>query len=114
VSTTKTAEVNKIVSSITEALCKSHYLRVLDVSKSIFLEISLLGILNQIGSLKHLTYLNLSNTHPLVHLPSSLEKLGNLQILDVSYCQNLKMLPSYIVTFKKLKVLDVSHCLSLE
>jgi len=112
-STTKTAEVNKIASSTAKALSKPHYLRVLDVSKSIF-GTSLSGILNQIGSLQHLTYLNLSNTHPLVQFPPSLEKLGNLQILDVSYCQNLKMLPSYIVTFKKLKVLDVSHCGSLE
>ena len=64
VSTTKTAEVNKIASSTAEELCKSHYLWVLDVSKSIFLETSLLGILNQISSLKHLTYINLGNTHP--------------------------------------------------
>ncbi|KAF5463095.1 hypothetical protein F2P56_019038 [Juglans regia] len=112
-STTKTGEVNKIASRTAKALCQSRYLRVLDVSKSIF-ETPLSGILNHICSLQHLTYLNLSNTHPLVQLPSSLDKLSNLQILDVSYCQNLKTLPSYIVTFKKLKVLDVSHCGSLE
>ncbi|XP_059440347.1 disease resistance RPP13-like protein 4 [Corylus avellana] len=112
-STTKTAEVNKIKSNTAKALCMSHYLRVLDVSKSVF-KTSISSILNQIGSLQHLAYLNLSNTHPLVQLPPSLEKLGNLQILDVSHCQNIKLLPSYIVTFKKLTVLNVSHCGSLE
>ncbi|KAB1201961.1 Disease resistance RPP13-like protein 4 [Morella rubra] len=112
-STVKTAEVNKIASSTAKALCKPQYLRVMDVSRSIF-ETSLSDILKQICFLQHLAYLSLSNTHPLVQLPSSLEKLIKLQILDVSYCQNLKTLPSYIVNFKKLKVLDVSHCGSLD
>lgn len=112
-STNKTAEVNKIASCMAKKVHESRYLRVLDVSRSIF-EASLSGTLNQIGSLQHLTYLSLSNTHPLIQLPPSLEKISHLQILDVSYCQNLKMLPSYVVTFKKLKVLDVSHCGSLE
>lgn len=112
-STNKTAEVNKIASSIAKKVHESRYLRVLDVSRSIF-DTHLSSMLSQIGSLQHLTYLSLSNTHPLLQLPPSLEKVSHLQILDVSYCQNLKMLPSYIVTFKKLKVLDVSHCGSLE
>ncbi|KAL5557389.1 hypothetical protein UlMin_039625 [Ulmus minor] len=112
-STTKIGEVNKIASNIGKKFCKSRYIRVLDLSRSIF-ETPLTGLLYQVGSLQHLTYLSVSNTHPLVQLPPSLEKLHNLQILDVSYCQNLKSLPPYIVTFKKLKVLDISHCGSLE
>ncbi|XP_065851410.1 disease resistance RPP13-like protein 4 [Euphorbia lathyris] len=112
-STTKTGEVNKISSTITKKFSECRYLRVLDVCKSIF-ETPLSGLLYQIGNLQHLTYLSLSNTHPLIELPPSLEKLTNLQILDVSYCQNLKVLPPYLMTFKKLRVLDASHCGSLE
>ncbi|KAK3224194.1 hypothetical protein Dsin_011219 [Dipteronia sinensis] len=112
-STTKTAEVNKIASTIATKLNECRYMRVLDLSRSIF-EMPLTGLLYQIGSLQHLTYLGLSNTHPLIQLPPSLEKLNNLQILDVSYCQNLKMLPPYIVSLQKLRVLDVGHCDSLE
>ncbi|XVE82565.1 hypothetical protein DITRI_Ditri16bG0015700 [Diplodiscus trichospermus] len=113
VSTTKSGEVNKIESSIAKNFSECRYLRVLDISKSIF-ELPLSSLLYHIGSLQHLTYLCLSNTHPLIELPASLEKLTNLQILDVSYCQNLKSLPYYLITFKKLKILDVSHCGSLE
>ncbi|XP_021273962.1 disease resistance RPP13-like protein 4 [Herrania umbratica] len=113
VSTTKTSEVNKIESSIAKKFSECRCLRVLDVSKSIF-ELPLSSLLYHIGSLQHLTYLSLSNTHPLIELPASLEKLSNLQILDVSYCQNLKILPHYLITFKKLKVLNVSHCGSLQ
>ncbi|EEF40800.1 disease resistance RPP13-like protein 4 [Ricinus communis] len=112
-STTKTGEVNRIVSSIANKFSECKYLRVLDLCKSIF-EVPLTNLLYQIGDLQHLTYLSLSNTHPLIELPPSLEKLKNLQILDMSYCQNLKMLPPYLITFKKLRVLDVSHCGSLE
>ncbi|XP_015890023.3 disease resistance RPP13-like protein 4 [Ziziphus jujuba] len=112
-STTKTGEVNRLSPNVAKKFCESRYLRVMDLSRSIF-ETPLSGLLNHIGCLQHLTYLSISNTHPLVQLPASLEKLYNLQILDVSYCQNLKTLPSYIVTFKKLRVLDVSHCGSLE
>ncbi|KAK2657134.1 hypothetical protein Ddye_010186 [Dipteronia dyeriana] len=112
-STTKTAEVNKIASTIATKLNECRYMRVLDLSRSIF-EMPLTGLLYQIGSLQHLTYLGLSNTHPLIQLPPSLEKLNNLQIFDVSYCQNLKMLPPFIVSFQKLRVLDVGHCGSLE
>ncbi|KAK9038861.1 hypothetical protein V6N11_023705 [Hibiscus sabdariffa] len=113
VSTTKTGEVNKIESTTAKKLGEFRYLRVLDVSKSIF-ELPLSSLLFHIGSLKHLTYLSLSNTHPLIELPASLEKLTNLQILDLSYCQNLKTLPQNLITLRKLKVLDVSSCGSLE
>ncbi|KAJ4714323.1 Disease resistance protein [Melia azedarach] len=111
-STNKTAEVNNIASSIATKFSECHYLRVLDISRSVF-EMPLDGLLSQIGFLQHLTYLCLSNTHPLIQLPPSLKKLHNLQILDVSYCQNLKMLPSYVLSFNQLRALDVSHCGSL-
>ncbi|KAJ8764243.1 hypothetical protein K2173_005983 [Erythroxylum novogranatense] len=112
-STTKTGEVNKVSSSIACRLSDCNYMRVLDIRKSIF-DTPLTGLLCRIGSLQHLAYLSLSNTHPLIQLPPSLEELKNLQILDVSYCHNLKTLPPYLMTFKKLRVLDVSHCGSLE
>ncbi|XP_059623589.1 disease resistance RPP13-like protein 4 [Cornus florida] len=111
--TTRSGEVNKIASNIAKNFCECQHLQVLDLSKSIF-EMPLAGLLDQIGSLQHLTYLSLSNTHPLLQVPPSLEKLHKLQILDVSYCQNLRMLPSCILTFEKLTVVDVSHCGSLE
>ncbi|PON71485.1 Spastin [Parasponia andersonii] len=112
-STTKSGEVNRIASNIARKFCESRYLRAIDLSRSIF-ETPLSGLLRNVGYLQHLTYLSVNNTHPLVQLPPSLEKLHNLQILDVSYCQNLKSLPTYIVTFKKLRILDVNHCGSLE
>ncbi|KAF8406765.1 hypothetical protein HHK36_008857 [Tetracentron sinense] len=112
-STTKAGEVNKVSSSIAHNFCECRYLRVLDLSKSIFKR-HLTGLLDQVGTLGHLTYLSLSNTHPLIQVPHSLEKLSSLQILDVSNCQSLKMLPSSITRLKKLTVLDVSHCGSLE
>lgn len=111
-STIKTGEVNKVASSNAKKFCDCRYLRVLDISKTIF-DKSLTGLLDHIGFLQHLTYLSLSNTHPLTEVPPALEKLRNLQVLDLSYCQNLKMLPSYVTTFEKLTVLDVSHCGSL-
>ncbi|OAY57444.1 disease resistance RPP13-like protein 4 isoform X3 [Manihot esculenta] len=112
-STTRTGEVNKIVSSFPNKLNQCRYLGVLDLCKSIF-EMPLAVLLRQIGCLQHLTYLSLSNTHPLIQFPPSLEKLKNLQVLDVSYSQNLTILPPYLMTFKKLIVLDVSHCGSLD
>ncbi|WCJ24998.1 Disease resistance RPP13-like protein 4 [Euphorbia peplus] len=112
-STTKTGEVNKISSTITKKFSECRYLRVLDMCKSIF-ETPLACLLSEIGNLQHLTYLSLSNAHPLIELPASLKQLTNLQILDVSYCQNLKSLPRCLITFKKLRVLDANHCGSLE
>lgn len=113
ISTTKTGEVNKIASNVAKRFSRSRYIRVMDLSRSIF-ETPIKEELNQIGYLQHLSYLSVSNTHPLVQFPPSMEKLYNLQVLDVSYCQNIKTLPSYIVSFKKLRVLDASNCGSLE
>ncbi|KAF5197405.1 Disease resistance rpp13-like protein [Thalictrum thalictroides] len=111
-STPKTGEVNKVASRVAAKFCECQYLRVLDLSKSIF-ETHLTSLLDHIGSLRHLSYLSLSNTHPLVEVPRSMDQLSNLQILDFSYCQNLKVLPSSITNLRKLIVLDVSHCGSL-
>ncbi|XP_010547456.1 PREDICTED: disease resistance RPP13-like protein 4 [Tarenaya hassleriana] len=113
VSTTKTGEVNKLDSDLAKKFTECRYLRVLDISKSIF-ESPISDILDRIDSLQHLTYLSLSNTHPLIQLPQSMEDLHNLQILDVSYCQNLKHLQPWIVSFKKLRVLDMTNCGSLD
>ncbi|OIT06364.1 PREDICTED: disease resistance RPP13-like protein 4 [Nicotiana attenuata] len=111
--TTKSGEVNKIRSDIAKKLCKSRHLQVLDLSKSIF-DVPLSSLLEGIGSAKQLTYLSLSNTHPMIGVPASISKLEKLQILDFSYCQNMKMLPSCVQTFEELAVLDVNNCGSLE
>ncbi|XP_071915410.1 disease resistance RPP13-like protein 4 [Coffea arabica] len=111
--TTKIGEVNKIGSKLAKSFCRCCHLQILDLSKSIFAA-SLSSLLDEVGTLQHLTCLSLSNTHPLTQLPISLSKLQKLKILDVSYCQNLNMLPSCIVAFEKLVVLDVSNCGSLE
>ncbi|CAN6976902.1 unnamed protein product, partial [Brassica rapa subsp. trilocularis] len=113
VSTTKTGEVNKLNSELAKKFTDCKYLRVLDISKSIF-DAPLSDILDEIASLKNLACLSMSNTHPLIQLPRSMEDLQNLQILDASYCQNLKQLQPCIVLFKKLLVLDMTNCGSLE
>ncbi|KAL9241329.1 hypothetical protein vseg_015452 [Gypsophila vaccaria] len=113
VSTVRSGEVNKVDTCNGNKFCDLRYLRVLDVSKSIF-ETSLTALLSKVGSMKHLTCLNLSNTHPLTQVPPSLEKLNCLQILDLSYCQSLRSLPPFVMKFKNLVVLDISHCGSLE
>nr|ULP54362.1 ZAR1 [Liriodendron chinense] len=112
-STTKTGEANKVSSSDARWFREIQYLRVLDLSKSIF-DTHLKDIFSQIGSLKLLTYLSLQNTHPMIEVPHSIGKLSNLQVLDLSYCHNLKTLPPYITTLEKLTILDVSNCGSLE
>ncbi|KAJ4964032.1 hypothetical protein NE237_023971 [Protea cynaroides] len=112
-STSKTGEYNKIPLAVAGKFSECRYLRVLDLSKSIF-DTHLENLLDQIGLLQHLTFISFSNAHPLVQLPPSLEKLSNLEILDTSYCQNLMILPSFITTLEKLTILDVSYCGSLE
>ncbi|KAK9663863.1 hypothetical protein RND81_14G003500 [Saponaria officinalis] len=113
ISTVKSGEVNKVDNCNGNKFCDFTYLRVLDLSKSIF-ETSLGALLGKVGSMKHLTCLNLSNTHPLTQVPLSLEKLNRLLILDLSYCQSLRSLPPFVMKFENLVVLDVSHCGSLE
>lgn len=112
-STTKTGESNTLGSSIAKKFCECQHLRVLDVSRSVF-ETHLKEIFCKIGSLKHLRYLSLRHTHPVVQFPHSMEKLKNLRILDASYCHNLRTLPPYITVFDKLTILDVSNCGSLK
>lgn len=112
-STTNTGEANNFSSNIAKKFCECQYLRVLDVSKSVF-EADLKDLLSQIGLLKHLRYLSLRHTHPLVQAPCAMEKLENLQILDLSYCHNLRTLPPYVTTLEQLTILDVGYCGSLE
>lgn len=112
-STTKTGEVNRVASTAAREFCTHPYLRVLDVSKSIF-DSPISDLLGRIGSLHHLAYLCLSRTHPLIQLPPSLQALRCCKILDMSYCQSLKALPQFITAFEDLMVLDVTHCGSLE
>lgn len=106
-------EVKLVSSEVAKRFCEFPYLRIMNLSRSIFTS-PLSQLLNDIGFLQHLAYLNLSNIDLLVELPPSKEKLSNLQFLGVSYCKNLKTLPAYIVILKKLRILDISHCSSLE
>ncbi|KAK6944209.1 hypothetical protein RJ641_025311 [Dillenia turbinata] len=79
-STTKGGEINKIHPSIGKFFSNCTYMRAFDISKTVFY-LPVKGLLNQISSLQHSTYINLSNTNPLIQVPPSLEKLKDLQIL---------------------------------
>ncbi|EHA8588052.1 Disease resistance RPP13-like protein 4 [Cocos nucifera] len=113
VSTTNARRVNKVRSAVAENFSKSENLRVLDLSESIF-ETHLKDLLSKIGSLQHLRYINLRNTHPMNEVPYAVKNLTNLQIIDLSFCHNIKALPPYIESLENLVVLDTSCCGSLK
>ncbi len=67
----------------------------------------------ELGNLKHLVYLNLSNNSCLQELPQSIENLRLLRNLTLSYCTRLRYLPSGIVGLESLQVLDTECCMQL-
>jgi Leucine-rich repeat (LRR) protein len=67
----------------------------------------------ELGNLKHLVYLNLSNNHILQELPESIENLRMLRNLTLSYCTRLRYLPSGVVGLESLQVLDTELCIQL-
>nr|ULP54380.1 ZAR1 [Ceratophyllum demersum] len=113
ISTTRIDEVNDIQHCSNFNYHGSLYLRVLDLSKTIF-NTKIKVLWSQIEKFRHLTYLSLKSTHPMLEIPASISTLSKLQILDVSYCHSLRRLPASITTLKRLTILDVSNCGSLE
>ncbi|XP_047979571.1 disease resistance protein RGA2-like [Salvia hispanica] len=65
-----------------------------------------------IGNLKHLRFLNLSNSE-IRTLPNSLCTLWNLQILNLDYCYSLVALPKKLTCLRKLRHLCLWECQSL-
>jgi Leucine-rich repeat (LRR) protein len=83
-------------------------LRVLDLCHGYFHYLP-----EELGNLKHLVYLNLSNNSRLQELPESIENLGMLRNLTLSYCKSLRYLPSGVVGLASLQVLDTRYCSQL-
>jgi len=83
-------------------------LRVLDLSGGEFQYLP-----EELGNLKHLVYLKLSNNWYLQELPESIENLRMLRNLTLSYCFNLRYLPSGVVGLESLQVLDTKRCTEL-
>ncbi|KAJ0614459.1 putative leucine-rich repeat domain superfamily [Helianthus annuus] len=63
-----------------------------------------------IGTLRHLRYLNLSQTH-ITHLPEKVCNLVNLQTLILCGCDELSELPNNFLNLKNLQHLDVRDTL---
>ncbi|KAL6328017.1 hypothetical protein AAG906_033281 [Vitis piasezkii] len=64
-------------------------------------------------NLKHLRYLNLSNTF-IERLPESISELYNLQALILCQCRYLAMLPKSIGNLVDLRHLDINNAVRLE
>jgi hypothetical protein len=65
-----------------------------------------------LSHLKHLRYLNLSNSYFSV-LSESITRLLNLQTLKLDYCYFLKKLPNGMKHMKKLTYLGLTNCIEL-
>jgi Leucine-rich repeat (LRR) protein len=83
-------------------------LRVLVLSKGEFLNLP-----EELGDLKDLVWLDLSNCGNLEFLPDAVRKLHMLKRLDLHGCEELKYLPSGVVGLTSLQRLDTVFCFSL-
>ncbi|KAF6138798.1 hypothetical protein GIB67_025960, partial [Kingdonia uniflora] len=68
---------------------------------------------NEVGSLIHLRYLDLSKTK-LVELPESVCNLRNLQTLKLTSCKNLRRLPEGLRKLVNLRHLELLYTAALE
>nr|XP_048318460.1 putative disease resistance protein At3g14460 isoform X1 [Ziziphus jujuba var. spinosa]XP_048318461.1 putative disease resistance protein At3g14460 isoform X1 [Ziziphus jujuba var. spinosa] len=96
---------NEVVNNV---ILKLRCLRVL----SLFGCTNLRQLSESIGELKHLRFLNLSETS-IKRLPNSVCKLSNLQILNLSRCDELIELPEDMHHLINLRHLDISYCFNL-
>ncbi|XP_058096226.1 disease resistance RPP13-like protein 4 [Magnolia sinica] len=109
----KGVERKEIIASVKAKLHVVRWLRVLSLS------LSRTGfdedvVASGIGSLNHLTYLNIQGSSALRSLPDSIANLRNLQILCLYDCPNLEWLPVSITTLEKLTAIEIAGCESLE
>jgi Leucine-rich repeat (LRR) protein len=68
---------------------------------------------DELGDLKNLTFLDLSNCYNLKILPDTVRKLHKLKFLILDECWSLKYLPSGVNDLTSLQVLHTAHCYSL-
>ncbi|KAL5557309.1 hypothetical protein UlMin_039545 [Ulmus minor] len=94
-------QIGDILEVLEELAMEGGCLRVLSLSSVYKME----SLPDSIGNLKHLRYLNLSETG-VKKLPDSVCTLYNLQTLLLSYCKNLTQLPSNMGRLINLHHLD--------
>ncbi|CAK9140020.1 unnamed protein product [Ilex paraguariensis] len=88
-------------------ISKQSNLRVLDLNNCYLNKVPSL-----IGNLKHLRYLNMSNSR-IKTLPDSMTCLQNLLTLKLKYCGQLGKLPKGMKNLRNLRCLDIRGCDSL-
>jgi hypothetical protein len=72
-----------------------------------------LNLPEELGDLKDLVWLDLSNCGNLEFLPDAVRKLHMLKRLDLHDCEELKYLPSGVVGLTSLQRLDTVFCFNL-
>ncbi|KAL8260494.1 hypothetical protein R6Q59_028447, partial [Mikania micrantha] len=93
---------------LTETVPKLQLLRVLRLA-----DYNITEVPSSICSLKHLRYINFSNTK-ITSLPEDIGDLFNLQSLLLSHCINLSSLPTSISKLINLRHLDISYTFKLK
>ncbi|KAK9178246.1 hypothetical protein WN943_027436 [Citrus x changshan-huyou] len=90
-------------SILTSCISKSQFLRVIDLSETAIEVLS-----REIGNLKHLRYLDLSDNDKIKKLPNSICELHSLQTLSLGGCRELEELPKDIRYLVSLRMFMVS------